>query len=267
MFVKKRIIFLFCVCSITSATLFGQEIPQKTMTGRDVAILVDKVPDGDDRTAELSFTLINKQGKKRVRQVKSYQKDIGEDTKSVMCFVSPSDVKNTIFLQHDYDDPSKEDDKWLYLPALKKVRRIAGSSKNDYFMGTDFTYDDMGDRNVDEDDHKLLEDETIEGYDCWVKEARPKDKDYMYSRVVSWIRKDIHIPIKMDFYDRHENLMKSMKLSDFKQTEGFWKAFKLEMENYQQKHRTIIEYQKVRYNTGLNDNLFEVSAIEKGRIR
>ena len=267
MFVKKVILLFLCLFSIAVLEAFGQDDLPKTLTGRDVAILVDKVPDGDDRTSELTFTLINKQGKKRVRTVKSYQKDIGDDTKSVMCFLSPSDVKNTIFLQYDYDDPSKEDDKWLYLPALKKVRRIAGSSKNDYFMGSDFTYDDMGDRNVDEDEHKLLDDETLEGYDCWVKEATPKDKSYMYSKVNAWIRKDIHLAVKIDYYDRHGNLMKSMRLSDFRQTEGFWKAFRLEMENFQQKHKTVIEYQKVKYNTGLDDSLFEVSAIEKGRIR
>ena len=253
---------------IAATTATAQEKPiENKLTGREVAILVDQRPDGDDRSSELTFTLINKQGKRRIRKVKSYQKDIASDTKSLMCFLSPADVKNTIFLQHEYDDPCKEDDKWLYLPALKKARRIAGSSKNDYFMGTDFTYDDMGDRNVDEDEHSLLQDETIDGHCCWVKESKPKDRNYMYSKVISWIRKDIYIPIKIDFYDRHGELLKSMVLSDFRNTDGFWKAFKLEMENFQQKHKTIIEYQNVKYNSNLEDNLFEVSSIERGRIR
>lgn len=263
-----HVFLTFLSILLSSTSVMAQDISgENELTGREVAILADQVPDGDDRTSELTFTLINKQGKKRIRKVKSYQKDIASDTKSLMCFLNPADVKNTIFLQHDYDDPRKEDDKWLYLPALKKARRIAGSSKNDYFMGTDFTYDDMGDRNIDEDEHRLLKDETIAGYSCWVKEAKPKDNNYMYSKVISWIRKDICIPIKIDFYDRHGELLKSMTLSDIRNTGVFWKAFKLEMENFQQKHKTIIEYQNIKYNSNLENSLFEVSSIERGRIR
>ena len=257
---------LYLIFSLISP-VSAHDNTEKTLTGRDVAVLVDERPDGDDRSFELTFTLINKRGRKRVRVVKSLQKDYGPDSKSLMCFLKPSDVKNTIFLQHDFDEPKKEDDKWLYLPALKKVRRIAGSSKNDYFMGTDFTYDDLGDRNVDEDNHSLLKDESIDGYPCWVKVAVPKDKSYMYSKVVSWVRKDVHIPIKVDYYDRHGQLLKSMKLSDFRQNQGFWKAFKLEMQNFQQNHKTIINYQKVKYDSNLKDRLFAVSSIKKGRIR
>ena len=100
-----------------------------------------------------------------------------------MFFTYPGDVKGTGFLTWDYDQAGKEDDKWLYLPAMKKTRRISGSSsKTDYFMGTDFTYDDMGDRNIDEDTHKFLRKEKCGGFDCYVPDNGSKPRGRGSSR-------------------------------------------------------------------------------------
>ena len=124
-------------------------------TGREIAQKVKDRPDGDTRRSEMVMTLINKRGAVRERKLISYSIDVGKekkDRKSIMFFQYPGDVKGTGFLTWDYDELNKDDDKWLYLPAIKKTRRISGSSaKQDYFMGSDFTYDDMGSRNVDED--------------------------------------------------------------------------------------------------------------------
>ncbi|MCK4359573.1 MAG: outer membrane lipoprotein-sorting protein [Candidatus Cloacimonetes bacterium] len=239
----------------------------KELTGRDIAIMVNERPDGNDRKNVTKMTLINRRGKTRERTVLSISKDYGKDSKSIIFFQSPADVKGTGFLQFEYDDPSKEDDRWLYLPALKKVRRISGSSKSDYFMGTDFTYDDMGDRAVDEDNHKLLREEEIDSIKCWVVESIPKDKDYMYSKVVKWIRQDALIPLKVEFYDRQTNLLKVLKISDIRKQDGFWTAFKMEMNNIQDKHKTILEIKEMHYDIGLKDNLFRVTTLERGRIK
>ncbi|MGD9211410.1 MAG: outer membrane lipoprotein-sorting protein, partial [Desulfobacteraceae bacterium] len=133
-------------------------------SGKQIMTRVDERPDGDDRTSTITMTLINKSGRKRVRQVENYSKDYDKDKKSIMVFKTPADVRGVAFLSWEYDIPSREDDKWLYMPAMKKVRRISGSSKNEYFMGSDFTYDDMGDRNVEEDKHTLLGEESIDGH-------------------------------------------------------------------------------------------------------
>ena len=128
-----------------------------TPSGRGIMLKVKNRPDGDTRYATLSMTLVQKNGSKRERKLSSWAMDVGKDTKKIMFFTYPGDVKGTGFLTWDYDNPNKEDDKWLYLPAMKKTRRISGkSSKTDYFMGSDFTYDDMGSRNVDEDKHTFL---------------------------------------------------------------------------------------------------------------
>lgn len=163
-------------------------------TGRDIAQKVKDRPDGDTRQSELSMKLINKRGAVRERRLVSYSIDVGEekrDRKSIMFFEYPGDVKGTGFLTWDYDEPGKDDDKWLYLPAMKKTRRISGSSaRQDYFMGSDFTYDDMGSRSVDEDTHELLGEEIIDGYKCWKLESVPKDKRDIFSRKIALIRQD-----------------------------------------------------------------------------
>jgi len=235
------------------------------LTGRDVMVKAEERPEGDDQRSIMKMTLINKRGKTRERSVLMYSRKYGKDSKSLMYFQSPGDVKGTGFLAWDYDDPEKDDDQWLYLPALKRSRRISGSSKNDYFMGTDFTYDDMGGRNVDEDAHTLLRQEEADGHTCWVVESKPKDEDYMYSKRVSWIRQDALVAAKVDFYDGRGSSLKTLTVSDIRQQDGIWTAFKMEMNNIQENHKTIIEMEEVRYNIGLEDSLFRVSTLERGR--
>jgi hypothetical protein len=265
---KKRVILL-CLAVLLGTKGYLKPVCAQTtkLTGRDIAIKVHDRPEGDDRKGIMHMTLINRRGRTRERAVLFLSKDYGEDSKSITYFQSPADVKGTGFLQYEYDDPSKEDDRWLYLPALKKIRRITGSSKSEYFMGTDFTYDDMGDRSVDEDNHKLLRKEEKDGQKFWVVESRPKDRDYMYSKTVKWIRQDSLIPVKVEFYDRQENLLKILTVIDIKKQDGFWTMFKMVMDNIQEKHKTILDIKEIHYNTGLKDSLFRVSTLERGRIK
>ena len=120
-----------------------------------------------------------------------------------MFFKAPADVKNTSFLNYSYDD-DRDDDQWLYLPALKKVKRISGGSKEDYFMGSDFTYEDMEKRSPNKDSHKLLKTETLNGEVCYVIESTPKEEG-QYSKRVAWVIKDKWIPLKIEFYDEDED--------------------------------------------------------------
>lgn len=239
---------------------------ESSLTGRGIMLKVDNRPDGTDRRFILEMTLINKRNRKRVRTVLSYSKDFGKDKKTIMYFEKPADVKGTGFLSFEYDEPSKEDDRWLYLPALKKVRRISGSSKNDYFMGTDFNYDDMGDRSVDEDIHQLLREEVLEGNPCWVVESVPKDKSYMYSKKIGWIRKDSLIATKVEFYDQRGTLIKTLTVPVQEQVNGFWTALKMVMDNTSKEHKTLLEMKEVQYNQGIKDSLFRVSTLQRGRI-
>lgn len=245
---------------------FAKKNIAQNLTGREIMIMVDEREDGEDRQSQMEMILINKRERRRVREIKSYSKDYGKDTKKVMVFQKPADVKGTGFLLWEYDEQNRDDDRWLYMPALRKVRRISGSSNNDYFMGSDFTYDDMGDRNVDEDTHKLLREEKLDGHDCWVVESIPKANDDMYVKKIAWIRKDVNIAVKVEYYDKI-GLMKIFYVKEIKQIDGIWSICKMFMDNLREKHKTELILKNISYNKGLKDNIFTVSSIERGRIR
>jgi len=235
-------------------------------TGLAIMTRADDRPDGDDRKSVLTMTLVNQSGRQRIREVESFSKDFGKDKKSVMVFRKPADVCGTAFLNWEYDDPARDDDKWLYMPAMKKVRRISGASRNEYFMGSDFTYDDMGDRNVEEDTHTLLGEETIDGHDCWKIESIPVDPEDMYTRKLLWVCKTADMVIRAEYYDK-DGLLKIYKALDFRLHDGFWTLFRSEMDNVSRSHKTLMEVASVHYNSGIDDDLFRVAAIERGAVR
>ncbi|MBO7145623.1 MAG: outer membrane lipoprotein-sorting protein [Salinivirgaceae bacterium] len=253
------------ITTILAAMLATATMSAQTLTGREIAEKVHNRPDGDTRYCEMSLTLINKNGSKRVRELKSYSKDYGNDRKTIMFFLYPGDVKGTGFLTWEYDAPDHDDDKWLYLPAMKKTRRISGSSsKTDYFMGTDFTYDDMGRRNLDEDTHTLLREEMLDGHKCWVLQSVPKKAGDIYTRRVSWVRQDCLIPVKVEFYDKLGKLHRLLVADDVKQVDGYWTMGHMNIKNVQTNHETDLVFKNYQYDKPTNDNLFTVNQLEKG---
>jgi len=256
----KKIVVLMAICLLGAASLSAQQL-----TGRDVIQKVKDRPDGDTRYAEMELTLIKKNGATRERKVTSWAMDEGKDTKKMMFFTYPGDVKGTGFLTWDYDLPGKEDAKWLYLPAMKKTRRISGSSsKTDYFMGTDFTYDDMGSRNVDEDSHTLLREEDKDGHKCWVVESVPVDKHEIYSRKVSWIRQDCLTAAYVEYYDKLNKLHRVLTITDVRKVQDYWTIHKMEMKNVQTGHSTVIVVKNPKYDINIDKGLFTVAKLEKG---
>lgn len=262
---KTKITFLvMAICLVLAFTGIAAN-PQKP-TGRSIMQQVDDRPDGDTRYSQMELTLLKKNGTKRERKVESWAMDVGKDVKKVMFFTYPGDVKGTGFLTWDYDQIGKADDKWLYLPAMKKTRRISGSSsKTDYFMGTDFTYDDMGDRNVDEDKHTLLREENKDGHKCWVVESVPVDKHEVYSRKVSWIAQDCLMPIRVEYYDKLNKLHRVLTVSEISKVQGFWTKHRMEMKNVQTGHSTIIVMKNPQYNVKVDASMFTVNRLEKGK--
>ncbi len=237
----------------------------QTLTGRDIMQRAKDLPDGDSRYSEMELTLIKKNGDKRERKVVSWSIDEGKDKKTLMFFTYPGDVNGTGFLTWDYDDMSKDDDKWLYLPAMKKTRRISGSSsKTDYFMGTDFTYNDMGSRNIDEDTHTLLREEDRDGQKCWVIESVPVDKREIYSRKVTWIRQDCCVPIYVEFYDKLDKLHRYLTISEISKVQGYWTKQHMEMKNVQTGHSTVIVLKNPQYDLKVDKSMFTVAKLEKG---
>jgi outer membrane lipoprotein-sorting protein len=233
------------------------------LNGREIIDNAYNIPTGEDQTSNLTMTLINRSGSERVRKIKQFTKDLGDVEKSIMFFTAPADVKNTSFMSWTYDS-DKSDDQWIYLPALKKVKRISSDSKSDYFMGSDFTYDDLGDRKVDDDTHTLLREETISGVEYYVVESIPKNEDYMYSKTVTWIRKDNFIGLKKEFYDEDEELLKILKIKKFEEISGFLVITNSEMENVQKNHRTIMKLDNIQINTGIPASKFTERMMMRG---
>ncbi|MBP7460496.1 MAG: outer membrane lipoprotein-sorting protein [Candidatus Delongbacteria bacterium] len=240
---------------------------QTSLDGRQIMQKVKDRPDGDSRHSHMTLTLINKNNSVRERKVESFSIDLGKDKKTIMFFLYPGDVRGTGFLTWDYDLIGKEDDKWLYLPAMKKTRRISGeSAKKDYFMGTDFTYDDMGSRNVDEDKHTLIKEEILDGFKCWVVESIPLDKRDIYSRKLSWVRQDCLIVVRAEYYDKLSKLHRRLILSEIKVVDSYWVAQRLHMTNDQTQHQTVITIENPEYDIKLNETLFTVTRLEKGTL-
>ena len=247
------------------------ELPE--IDARQVAVNADERDDGNDQTSDLEMILINKKGQERKRKVITYRKDYendseGSDTKTVMFFKEPADVKNTGFLTWSYEDEVKDDDQWLYLPALKKIRRISSGKKKDYFMVTDFTYDDMGDRNINDYTYTHLDSEVIDGIECYHLEMMPKDQDVVkksgYGRVETWVRPDIWMNIKFKFFDKKKKFLKELTVSDIEQIDGIWTSKTMTMVNEQKKHKTILKFSDIQYNTDIDNDIFSQRRLKKG---
>ena len=252
------------ITSVLIAIFFaGTFSSNAQLTGTQIVDKAYNIATGDDQTSILTMTLVNKSGKKRVRKIKQFTKDLGKVEKSIMFFQSPADVKNTSFMNWSYVS-DKSDDQWIYLPALKKTKRLSSDSKSDYFMGSDFTYDDLGDRKLDADKHKLLREETVNGIKCYVVESTSKDEDYMYTKTVTWINKSNFIGVKKEFYDEDADLLKVLTIKSTKKISGFWVITQSEMKNVQKNHKTIIELGNIVINSGVSDSKFTERMMTRG---
>ena len=244
--------------AVISSGLIAQEL-----TGREIVEKVYNRETGNDQTSNLTMTLSNASGSQRIRKIKQFTKVVGDVEKSIMFFQSPADVKNTSFMNWSYDD-GKADDQWIYLPAIKKTKRISSDSKSDYFMGSDFTYDDLGDRRLDADDHTLLREEKVNGKDCYVIESITKDDEYMYSKTIAWIDKSNFIGVKKEFYDEDEDLLKVLSIKEYQEISGLLIISNSEMKNVQKNHTTSIVLSDIEINTNIPASNFSERMMMRG---
>jgi hypothetical protein len=264
---RKKNCFAFCSAAALLLIAWPGGLSAQSPNGYDIMKLADERYAGDTARYKLTMTLASGRGAPRVRELAFYAKNYGDTEKTLMYFNSPRDVAGTGYLSFSYDDEAADDDNWLYLPAMKRVRRIAGSGKNDSFMGTDFTYEDMGSRSLGKDTFTLQGEEAVDGEPCWVVEARPRDSRDPYSRRVIRVRKDSHVFAAVDYYDRQDRLLKTLRVSGIRQFDGIWTAQKMEMTNMQDKHSTTIDMSDIRFNVPLEDSLFTVANLERGSGR
>lgn len=257
---KKLHLVLIAILFAVPILIFAQA----ELTGLQIIENVYNRETGNDMQGDLTMVLINSRGAQRVREIKQFIKDFGEMEKKIMFFVSPADVRNTSFMSWSYETAGKDDDQWIYLPALKKVKRISNDSKSDYFMGSDFTYDDLGDRHPTDDTHKLLREETVNGEVCYVVESISGEEEYMYSKTVSWVIKDKWIGLKKEFYDEDEELLKTLTVKKHEKIKNYWTVMSSEMHNVQKDHTTKMELANVKLDTDIPANKFTERMMKRG---
>jgi hypothetical protein len=239
--------------------------------GKDIAQQVDDRSEGTSVSRYIQFTLTDKRGKKREQMTRAYRKDYGDVRRSVVFYTNPKNVEGTAFLTFDYTDSSQEDDQWLYLSAMRKVRRISSANRGDYFLGTDFTYYDMkheSDVEVEIYLWETLRREDVAGRTCFVIEATPRDTNVIeelgYSRVQFWIDVENWMKRKAEFWDSSENPLKTISFNDIRQVEGLWTAHELVAKNHKTGHTTVLRMTDVDYNGDLDDDKFTTVGLKRG---
>ena len=210
---------------------------------------------GDDMRTKVMMELINKDGQKRIRELTMLRKDYegGGDQKYFMYFHKPSDVKDTAFMVCKY--PDRDDDRWLFIPSINLVKRIAANDKYSSFVGSDFSYEDVSGRKLQEDTYRLLKEEELNGKGCYVIESLPKGSAE-YTKRISWIDKVNYLPLKEEFYDKQNELYRQFEAFEIKDINGIPTAIKRVMKNVKTGHRTEVTFQSTEYNVGIGDDIF-----------
>jgi hypothetical protein len=244
------------------------------MDAREIMQKVYDREDGNNAVMDMDMLLIDSKGDQRQRVVKSWRRDAGEqgkDTETIMFFLEPADVKNTGFLTYDYDDSAKDDDQWLYLPALKKTKRIASSDKSSSFMGTDFTYADMTKRNINNYTYTLLKEDVVEGNKVWVIESVPANEkereETGYSKSIAFVRQDNFVVVRGVSILQTGGKVKYMEIRKLEQVDGIWVGTETVMTTKKDKaveHQTILKSRNVQFNQSLQNDLFSTRRLEQG---
>jgi len=233
---------------------------------------VEKRQSGDLAKGRLVINITDGAGRSRQRVVRSWSMDFEGGSRQLMIFESPSDVQNTGLLSVDYDG-SKDDDQWLYLPSLHTATRTSSGDKSGSFMGTDFTYADMTQADIDAYDYTLVKGQVdVAGEPCWLIESKPrtekekKQTGYLKSRV--WVSKSKLMPVRIKAWVREGKKLKFLKFEDIRQVSGVWTAHKVSAQTRRNKKvesTTVLQFTDMSYgNPDVNQELFTQRRLEQG---
>lgn len=234
--------------------------------GLAIAVESDNRTNGfGDSSANMKMILTNKHGQSSERELRVRSMEVENDgDKSMTIFDTPGDVKGTALLT--YSHKVKDDDQWLYMPALARVKRMSSSNKSGPFMGSEFAFEDLGSQEVEKYTWKYLKDEVVDGVDTYVLERIPVNKKSGYTKQVVWSHKAELYPLKMDFYDRKKSLLKTLTFSDYNQyKDKFWRAHNMMMVNHQTGKKTELIWRNINYDNGYNDSHFNKNSLKRAR--
>jgi len=234
---------------------------------------VNSMDDGHQVTRNLHMTLIDRRGKQRVRNTIGYRKYFGDDKRTVLFYLSPTNVKDTGFLTYDYPaEKTNEDDQWLYLPALRKVRRISASDRGDYFLGTDFTYEDIkkeGKLDINDYHYVTQSEELLHQHNTYRVIATPVNetvaKELGYGKVELWVDQKSWLVVKANYWDVRNNPLKTLIADDVRQVDGIWTRHKMTMSNHKTGHTSKFVFSDVDYQSSVKDSVFTKRSLSRGR--
>jgi len=261
---RCSIVLISCLIVLLPIVSFAETAEKK---GLAIATEADKRDQGfGDYTADMLMTLRNKHGQESTREIRTRTLEIKDDgDKSLSIFDTPRDVKGTAFLT--FSHKITDDDQWLYLPALKRVKRISSRNKSGSFMGSEFAYEDIASQEIEKYTYKYLRDETIAGHDCFVVERYPVDKKNSgYSRQVVWMDKDEYRIWRVDYFDRKNSKLKTLTFKNYQQyLDKYWRADELNMVNHQNGKSTTLVFTNYRFQTGLTDRDFNKNSLKRAK--
>jgi hypothetical protein len=247
---------IFILSLITATALMA-------LTNREIAEKSDKTTDGfESSIAQTEMILINASGQKSVRELEMKTLEGENGDKTISTFLTPADVKGTKTLGHEHLD--RDDDQWLYLPALKRVKRIASRNKSGSFMGSEFSYEDIGNQNYKKYSYEdKVEEVDLNGMKCYKGVRIPKDENSGYTKQISWVSVDNFLLQRVDYYDRKSELLKTALFSDYKKVDGVWRVGKIEMKNYQNDKSTILIWKEDKVHAGLTAKEFNKRVLKQ----
>jgi outer membrane lipoprotein-sorting protein len=216
-----------------------------------------------DTKADMKMILKNRQGEESIRTLAIKTLEVvGDGDKSLIIFDSPADVKGTSFLS--FTHALIPDDQWLYLPAVKRVKRISSSNKSGPFLGSEYAFEDLTSFEVPKFAYKYLKDEAVDGAGCFVIEATPKYEDSGYTKEILWIDKARYISLKIDYYDRKNALLKTLSFKNHQQyLDKYWRASEMLMVNHQNGKSTALTWENYQFKTGLTDRDFDQNTLQR----
>jgi len=260
---------LALACLTGTFTRAAQRPEAGAETADWIARQVDERDTGKDSRFEMTMTLFDRQGRTRERRLTvTTLRALGPRGDRVLVrFEAPNDIKGTGLLV--WEHPTTEDERFLYLPALGRVRRIAGAEKQESFVGSDFSYEDIGGRELDEYQYALVERDAMwaspsgESSPAWRLESKSKDGQARYPRVVSLVRKDNFVVVSADIFNRRDQREKHYEVRDLRQVDGIWTSMALSVANDLQRTRTDLMVTSARYNVGLTESAFTRRELEQ----
>lgn len=239
----------------------------KAQKGYEIAARADRSDHGfGDSTSEASMVLKNAAGQTTERSLSFStleKEDESVGDKSLVIFNSPKDVEGTALLSHARI--LEPDDQWLYLPALKRVKRISSANKSGPFVGSEFAFEDFTITELNKFTYAYVGEEELDGEMMDVVERFPRYEKSGYTKQKSWIDQTIFQARKLEFYDRRGDLLKTLTLSDYREYDGVWRAHKLTMVNHQTGKETDLVYSNYQFKTGLDANDFEQGVLTRLR--